>query len=65
MNDHVFGMLDLAIGVVAALGIGVWQLWSVNRDIAKDRAKKSAQGADAPQFPAAEAGRAAERDKAA
>ncbi|MDT7933214.1 MAG: hypothetical protein RQ833_01235 [Sphingomonadaceae bacterium] len=43
MSEHVFGMLDLAIGVVAALGIGVWQLWSVNRDIAEDRARKAAQ----------------------
>jgi hypothetical protein len=31
------------------LGIGGWQLWSVNREIAKDRAKKAEQ--EEPQEP--------------
>lgn len=40
-----FGLLDLGIVAIAALGIGGYQLWSVNREIAKDRAKKTSAGA--------------------
>ncbi len=37
MNDRLFGMLDMAIVGVAVLAFGVWQLISINRDIAKDK----------------------------
>lgn len=37
-----FGLYDLGIVVVVVLGIGGYQLWSVSRDVAKDRARKAA-----------------------
>lgn len=42
MNSTVFSIFDMAICGIPALGIGVWQLVSVNREIAKDRAAKAA-----------------------
>ncbi len=37
MND--FGLLELLFSGAVALGFGFWQLWSVNREIAKDKEK--------------------------
>ena len=44
MDMKYFGMLDMAIVGVPAIVIGVWQLVSVNREIAKDKAAKIEQG---------------------
>ena len=44
MSDHVFGMLDMAIVGVAVLGLAIWQLVSINREIAKDKAAKDLPG---------------------
>ena len=41
MSEH-FGWVEIVFTAVIALGFGVYQLWSVNREIAKDKAKKSA-----------------------
>ena len=41
MNDKMFGLLDLAIAGVPALAFGIWQLVSINREIAKDKRAKS------------------------
>lgn len=38
-----FSLMDMAICGVPALAIGVWQLVSVNREIAKDKAAKASQ----------------------
>jgi hypothetical protein len=46
MGEHL-GWIELVFTAVVALGFGVWQLWSVNREIAADRAKRSEQSADA------------------
>lgn len=40
MNHGVFALLDMAIVGVPVIVIGVWQLVSVNREIAKDRARR-------------------------
>lgn len=37
MNDHVFGLFDMGLVGVAVVGLGVWQLISINREIAKDK----------------------------
>ena len=39
-----FSLFDMAICAVPALTIGVWQLVSVNREIARDKAAKAAEG---------------------
>jgi hypothetical protein len=36
------GFIEIIFSGAAALGIGFWQLWSINREIAKDK-KKSAE----------------------
>ena len=46
MSDRVFGMLDMAIVGITVLGLGIWQLVSINREIAKD---KRAARADSPE----------------
>ncbi len=41
MGDKIFGLLDLAIAGVPALVFGIWQLVSINREIAKDKRAKT------------------------
>ena len=49
MDMRYFSLLDMAIVGVPVLVIGVWQLVSVNREIAKDKAaaakRQSPEGA--------------------
>jgi hypothetical protein len=33
------GWIEIVFSGAVALGFGFWQLWSVNREIAKDKAK--------------------------
>lgn len=40
MNPDNYGLIELSFVLGMVLAFGAWQLWSVNRDIAKDRAKK-------------------------
>lgn len=35
-----FGLVELLLSGAIALGLGVWQLWLVNRDIRRDRERK-------------------------
>ena len=53
MNSSYFSLFDMAICGVPALGFAVWQLVSVNREIAKDKAAKatapSPEGARHPE----------------
>jgi hypothetical protein len=37
-----YGWIEVVVVAILALGFGGYQLWSVNREIAKDKAKKSA-----------------------
>ena len=41
MNGSMFSVFDMAVCVVTAMSFGIWQLVSVNREIAKDKAKKA------------------------
>ncbi len=41
-----FGWIEMVVFGVVALGGGVWQLVSVNREIAKDKAKKDSADKD-------------------
>jgi hypothetical protein len=38
-----FGWIEIPVFAAIALGFGGWQLWSVNREIARDRAAKVAR----------------------
>ena len=35
------GIIEVIFSATVALGFGAYQLWSVNREIAKDKAKKA------------------------
>ena len=37
-----YGLIEIVLTTVIVLGIAAWQLWDVNREIAKDKAKKAA-----------------------
>lgn len=37
-----YGWIEIIFVAVVALGFGFWQLWSINREIAKDKAKARA-----------------------
>jgi hypothetical protein len=39
MNDN-YGWIEIVFIAVVALGLGFWQLWSVTREIKRDREKK-------------------------
>jgi hypothetical protein len=39
MNDN-YGWIEIIFIAVVALGLGFWQLWSVTREIKRDREKK-------------------------
>ena len=38
-----FGWIEIAFTALVALGFGVYQLWSVNREIKRDKEKKDAE----------------------
>jgi hypothetical protein len=38
-----YGLIELLFTGGVALGLGFWQLWSVNREIAKDKAAKASR----------------------
>ena len=49
MGSKWFSLMDMAIVAVPALGIGIWQLVSINREIARDKkAKESPKGSGHP-----------------
>ena len=37
MSDRIFGVLDGALVLVVVLGLALWQLVSINREIKRDR----------------------------
>jgi hypothetical protein len=41
------GLLDLAIAGIPALAFGVWQLVSINREIARDKEKREEAAGEA------------------
>lgn len=51
MDMQNFGWIEIVFTAVVALGFGAYQLWSVNREIAKDREKAEAERSAAPGHP--------------
>jgi ABC-type phosphate transport system permease subunit len=50
MEHRWFSLIDMAIVGVPAIVFGVWQLVSINREIAKDKAKAAAsRDAESPE----------------
>ena len=45
MKEH-FGWVEMVLVGTFGLGFGVWQLWSVNREIARDKQAKDRAAAD-------------------
>lgn len=43
------GFIEIIVTGAIALGIGFWQLWSVNREIAQDKEKAAAKQAEADE----------------
>ena len=41
MSGHYFSLFDLAIAGIPALVFGIWQIFSVNREIARDKKAKA------------------------
>ena len=37
MSDRIFGILDMALVGVVVMGLAIWQLVSINREIARDK----------------------------
>ena len=46
MSEH-FGWIEIVLTGVVGLGFGAYQLWSVSREIARDKAAKAASEAGA------------------
>ena len=44
MSASYFSLMDMAIAGVPIILFGVWQLISINREIAKDKARKADPG---------------------
>jgi hypothetical protein len=38
-----YGWVEIIFVGIVALGLGFWQLWSINREIAKDKEKAAAE----------------------
>lgn len=38
-----YGLIEIVLTTTIVLAFAVWQLWDVNREIAKDKAKKAAE----------------------
>lgn len=45
-SEH-FGWVEIVFTAVVALGFGFYQLWSVNREIARDKEAKARESGDA------------------
>lgn len=46
-----FGWIEIVFTALVALGFGGWQLWSVNREIARDRERAAREDEDEPSSP--------------
>lgn len=55
MNPDYYGLVELVVSGAIVLGLAFWQLWSVNRELAKDRAERRAS-AERPGHPVGEHG---------
>ncbi len=41
MNPHYYGIVEMVFTGAVVIGLAVWQLWSVRREQAKDRAARA------------------------
>ena len=48
MDPKYYGLVEMAFFGVVVLGFGFWQLRSINREIAKDKAKSEEGAGHAP-----------------
>lgn len=48
IDPRYYGLIELLLVGAMALGIGIWQLISVNREIGRDRQQRSDDGARHP-----------------
>lgn len=53
MSEH-FGWIEIVFTAVVALGFGIYQLWSVNREIARDKEAKRQRESGDPGHPVRE-----------
>lgn len=49
MSDQHYGWVEVVFTTVVVLGLAVWQLWSVNREIKRDK-----NSAEPPRHPVGE-----------
>lgn len=54
MESKYFSLMDLAIVAIPALGIGIWQLISINREIARDKQKRAEASPEGSGHPVGE-----------
>lgn len=45
MDPKYYGVVEMTFTGAIVLGLGVWQLWSVNRELRRDREKAASPGA--------------------
>lgn len=45
-----YGFIEIIVVGTIALGLGFWQLWSINREIAKDKEKAAATDATSDEI---------------
>ncbi|GAA0728188.1 hypothetical protein [Sphingomonas japonica] len=46
IDPNYYGLVDLGIVVVAVVGFAIWQLVSINREIARDKSARDASGSE-------------------
>lgn len=54
MGSKWLSLMDMAIVAIPALGIGIWQLVSINREIARDKRNKEEQSPERAGHPVGE-----------
>ena len=54
MGSKWFSLMDMAIVAISALGIGIWQLVSINREIARDKQAKADSSPEGSRHPVGE-----------
>jgi len=49
--ESMYGLIEMGFVYAVALGIGIWQVVKMRRELARDRAAKAAQPAPIEQSP--------------
>lgn len=53
MDAHYYGIVEMGFTGLVVLGLALWQLWSINREVSRDRKSRDAS-ADAARHPVGE-----------